>query len=90
MGTPSVGDVVFIHVVADVGRSDFVLCQITSKPYDDSHALSLIYADFSDGGVRRDNFIRIRKLFSANQVLILGIVGHLTSTNLAEVISHMS
>jgi mRNA interferase MazF len=67
MGTPSAGDVVLMPfpysdlskskrrpalVVADVSRGDFVLCQITSKPYDDSHALSLIEADFSDGDPR--------------------------------------
>ena len=40
--------------------------QITSKPYDDSHALSLIEADFSDGGLRRDSFICTGKLFAAN------------------------
>jgi mRNA interferase MazF len=50
----------------------------------------LIEADFSDGGgLRRDSFIRTGKLFTANEVLILGIAGHLTSSKLPEVISHM-
>ena len=55
MGTPEVGVVVLTPfpysdlsrakrrpelVVADVGKGDYVLCQITSKPYDDPHALS--------------------------------------------------
>lgn len=53
------------------------------------HALSLIEADFSDGGLRRDSCIRIGKLFNANQVLILGIVDHLTRSKLAEIISRI-
>jgi len=55
MGTPVAGDVVIIPFpysdlskskhrpaldVADVGRGDYVFSQITSKPYDDPHALS--------------------------------------------------
>jgi mRNA interferase MazF len=77
MGTPVVGDVVLIAfphsdlskskrrpalVVTDVGRGDYVLCQITSKPYDDPHALSLSEVDFSDGGLRRESFVRVGKL----------------------------
>ena len=102
MGTPIVGDAVLIPfpysdlsnskrrpalVVADVGRSDYVLCQITSKPYDDPHALSLTEVDFSEGGLRRESFVRVGKLFTASEVLILGIAGHLTDSKLAEVIS---
>ena len=102
MGTPVVGDVVIIPfpysdlskskhrpalVVADVGRGDYVLSQITSKPYDDTHALSLSEVDFSDGGLRRESFVRVGKLFTANQALILGIAGRLTYSKLAEVIS---
>ena len=60
MGAPSVGDVDIIAfpysdlsqskrrpalVLAGVGRSDFLLCQITSKEYGDSHALSLKESD---------------------------------------------
>jgi mRNA interferase MazF len=57
------------------------------KPYDDSHALTLNEIDLSDGGLRRESFARLGKLFTANEVLILGIAGHLTDSKLAEVIS---
>jgi hypothetical protein len=49
----------------------------------------LIEADFADGGLTGDSFIRIGKLFTANQVLILGIVGHLIGSKLAVFISSM-
>ena len=101
MGTPVVGDVIIVPfpysdlskskhrpalVVADVGRGDYVFSQITSKPYDDPHALSLSEIDFSDGGLRRESFVRVGKLFTANEALILCIAGHLTYSKLAEVI----
>jgi mRNA interferase MazF len=104
MGTPSVGDVVIIPfpysdlsqskrrpalVLAGVGRGDFVLCQITSKQYDDPHALSLNESDFLSGSLRRDSFIRIGKLFTANKTLIAGIAGHLESAKIAEAIEHL-
>lgn len=104
MVTPSVGDVVIIPfpysdlsqskrrpalVLAEVGRGDFLLCQITSKKYDDSHALSLKEADFLSGSIRRDSFIRAAKLFTANEALILGVAGHLKSAKLAEAIVHL-
>ena len=37
-------------VLADVGRGDWVLCQITSKPYADPRAVRLDAADFASGG----------------------------------------
>ena len=104
MGTSSVGDVVIIPfpysdlsqskrrpalVLAGVGRDDFLLCQITSKQYDDSHALSLIESDFLSGSLRRDSFIRIGKLFTANETLIAGIAGHLKSAKIAEAVAHL-
>jgi mRNA interferase MazF len=76
-----------VLVVADVGREDYVLCRITSRPQDDSHALSLSEVHFSGGWLRRENFIRVGKLFTANGFLVLGIAGHLTDSMLAEVIS---
>jgi mRNA interferase MazF len=104
MGTPSVGDVVIIPfpysdlsqskrrpalVLAGVGRGDFLLCQITSKQYDDSHALSLNDSDFISGSLRRDSFIRIGKLFTANEILIAGVAGHLKSAKITEAIAHL-
>jgi mRNA interferase MazF len=104
MGTPLVGDNVIIPfpysdlsqskrrpalVLAGVGRGDFLLCQITSKQYDDSDALSLNEADVLSGGLRRDSFIRIGKLFTANETLIAGVAGHFKSAKIAEVIAHL-
>ncbi len=71
MGAPSVGDVVIIPflysdlskskrrpalVLAEAGRGDFLLCQITSKQYGDINALSLNETDFLSGGLKRESF----------------------------------
>ena len=104
MGAPSVGDVVIIPfpysdlsqskrrpalVLAEVGRGDFLLCQITSKQYDDVNALPLNEADFLSGGIKRDSFIRGAKLFTGSEALILGVAGHLTHSKLSEVIGQL-
>ena len=82
MVAPSVGDAVIIPfpysdlsqskrrpalVLADVGRGDFLLCQITSKEYDDLRALSLKEFDFLSGGINRNSFIRGTKLFTGRR-----------------------
>jgi mRNA interferase MazF len=94
MGAPSVGDVVLVPfpfsdlsqskvrpavVLADVGRSDWLLCQITSNPYGDPNAILLATSDLSSGNLLRTSFARPGKLFTANSALIIRTIGHLTA-----------
>ena len=62
-------------VLADVGRGDFLLCQITSRRYRDSAAIELSDNDFRQGSLQRRSYIRPEKLFTANQTLIEREVG---------------
>ena len=39
-------------VLANVGRGDWILCQITSNPYGDTRAIMLEDANFAAGGLR--------------------------------------
>ncbi|GMQ82889.1 MAG: hypothetical protein BMS9Abin05_2355 [Rhodothermia bacterium] len=93
MATPTVGSVVLVRfpfsdlsdfklrpafVLADVGKDDFLLCQITSRRYEDSGALSLLDDHFSEGSLQRESFIRPEKLFTANETLIEREIGKLT------------
>ena len=57
-------------VLADVGRGDCILCQITSKPYGDPSAIELANAAFTSGSLRVISYARPAKLFTANQSLI--------------------
>ena len=64
MGTLTAGQVVIVHfpfsdltasklrpavVLAEAGRGDWILCQITSKFYGDNKAITLEAADFANG-----------------------------------------
>ncbi|CAN5181319.1 hypothetical protein BH10PLA2_BH10PLA2_29250 [soil metagenome] len=66
MVAPSAGEVVLVPFpfsdlsqskvrlavcLADAGRGDWVLCQITSSPYGDSSAVALDASDFASGGL---------------------------------------
>jgi PemK-like, MazF-like toxin of type II toxin-antitoxin system len=64
-------------VLADVGRGDCILCQITSKPYGDASAIELDDGAFASGSLRVISYARPSKLFTANQNLITSQVGNL-------------
>jgi mRNA interferase MazF len=65
-------------VLASSGRGDWILCQITSKPYGDRSAVQLERASFQTGSLRVTSHARPGKLFTANKDLIFGLVGQLT------------
>jgi len=87
---PSVGSVVLVPfpfsdlsqsklrpavVLADVGRGDWILCQVTSSPYADAKAIRLANSDFEKGSLRVVSYARPGKLFTANQELLVSEVG---------------
>lgn len=74
-------------LLAAVGRGDLVLCQITSNSYGDPLAVRITDADFGEGGFRRESFARPRKLFTANESLVVGAVGHLRREKHRELVS---
>lgn len=92
MGTLAAGQVVIVHfpfsdltasklrpavVLADAGRGDWILCQITSKPYSDARAIKLEDSDFANGSLRLTSFARPGKLFTAHSSLVAGQIGEL-------------
>lgn len=73
-------------VLADAGRDDWVLCQITSNPYGDPNAISLSEESFSEGSLRIASFARPGKLFTASSGLMVGEVGMLKSKAIREMV----
>jgi mRNA interferase MazF len=63
--------------LADAGRGDWVLCQITSNAYGDPDAVPLDAPDFAAGGLLTASFARPGKLFTANRSLVARSVGRL-------------
>ena len=90
MAIPTVGSVVLVPfpfsdlsqskirpalVLAGARRGDWILCQITSKPYADARAIRLEARDFAGGGLELTSYVRPGKLFTANEALMLESVG---------------
>ncbi|MDQ3256606.1 MAG: type II toxin-antitoxin system PemK/MazF family toxin [Acidobacteriota bacterium] len=73
-------------VLADAGKSDFVLCQVTSKAYADARAIELTDASFSTGSLRVVSYARPGKLFTANKSLLVSQVGELTEDALEQIV----
>lgn len=97
MGTPSVGDVVLVRfpfsdlsqsklrpavVLADAGRSDWVLCQVTSNAYGDAAAVLLASSDFAAGSLSTVSYARPGKLFTASESLMTSQAGRLNRATL--------
>jgi len=64
-------------VLAEAGRSDWVLCQITSKSYGDAKAIEIKADSLETGSLRVISYARPGKLFTANDSLIVAQVGTL-------------
>lgn len=73
-------------VLADAGRGDLILCQVTSKSYGDIRAIKLEDSSFSTGSLRVLSYARPGKLFTANRDLILSEVATLQSQSLKQVV----
>ena len=93
MGAPAIGAVVLVPfpfsdlsqtklrpavVLANAGRGDSVLCQVTSNAYVDPLATELPAADFAHGSLQRTSYARPGKLFTANDTLVVRQIGMLT------------
>lgn len=92
MVVPSVGAVILVPfpfsdlshakmrpavVLAEAGRGDWILCQITSNPYGDTKAVTLSDSSFQDGYLHITSYVRPGKLFTSNSSLIVKKVGTL-------------
>jgi mRNA interferase MazF len=74
-------------VLAEAGRGDWILSQITSKSYADAAAVSLRAADFAKGSLQLDSYVRPGKLFTAHQSLLAAEAGRLKAEACEKVIS---
>lgn len=74
-------------ILANVGRGDYILVQVTSNPYGDDLAVELTDDSFQTGSLKRTSYARPGKLFTANESLIERTVGELSATAVAELVS---
>ncbi len=100
MVTPTAGSVVLVPfpfsdlsqskrrpavVLADAERGDWILCQITSKPYADARAVELADGDFQRGTLRLLGYARPAKLFTAHENLFVAEAGVLSAQSLKRI-----
>jgi mRNA interferase MazF len=72
-------------VLANCGRGDWLLCQITSNPYSDARAVQLADSDFRTGSLRVTSYARPLKLFTAHYTLIAIDIGILQEASLKRI-----
>jgi mRNA interferase MazF len=73
-------------VLADAGRNDWILCQITSNPYGDTRAIELLDTSFAKGSLVLKSYARPGKLFTASHSLVTTQVGSLKAAPFKQVI----
>jgi mRNA interferase MazF len=73
-------------VLADAGRDDRVLCQVTSKPYGDDRAVQVDSSAMASGTLRVTSYVRPGKIFTANRGLIVSEFGVLNQESLMRII----
>jgi len=73
-------------VLADVERGDFLLCQVTSKQYNDPRAVQLDRNGLASGLLHVTSYARPGKLFAANQDLISSKIGTLKPEAFTQII----
>ena len=73
-------------VLADAGKGDRVLCQVTSKSYADPNAVEINDTDFSSGSLKVISYARPGKLFTASGNLIAAKVGELKKEAFEQII----
>jgi len=76
-------------VLAKVSHGDLILCQITSNPYSDSTAIKLTAAQFLNGFLERESFVRPGKLFTANEKIIVREIGILLEECRQTIVKHI-
>ena len=73
-------------VLADEGRGDWILCQITSNPYGDPRAIKLVNYSFAAGSLRVVSYARPGKLFTANHDVMVTQVGSLKGEPFTQIV----
>lgn len=73
-------------VLAEAGRGDWILCQITSKSYGDAKAIEVKDDSLETGSLRVISYARPGKLFTANDSLIVNQVGTLKAEKFKQIV----
>ena len=102
MGKPVAGDVVVVPfpqtdlkprklrpalTLVDLPGDDLILCQITTQSRHDGFSISLDHADFSNGQLPLASFIRVNRVFTVDQSVIVRTAGSVNQAKLQGVLA---
>ena len=73
-------------VLTDLRGNDIMICQITSRPTDDTFAQPLLSEDFVSGSLLVDSYIRPLSVFTIDRQIVFRKIGHITSERMNKVI----
>lgn len=73
-------------VLAQAGREDWILCQITSNARIDNRAVEINSKDFAKGSLQKTSYARPNKIFTGHESLITRRVGVLKQEKLEEIV----
>ncbi len=77
-------------VLADAGRGDWLLCQITSQPFGDSSAIEIQANEVGGHGLKITSFARPLKLFTANHALLRSYIGDLNPAKHLQLVTKLT
>lgn len=73
-------------VITTFPNMEVILCQITSQKPIDGYSIKINNSDFADGSLHQESFIRINRIFTADQNIVLYKAGSLQSNLTEEII----
>ncbi|MDO8624964.1 MAG: type II toxin-antitoxin system PemK/MazF family toxin [Candidatus Diapherotrites archaeon] len=65
-------------VLSVLAGSDLILSEITSRPVKDSYFVGLSKDDFASGGLQVESYVRLNKIFTAKDSIVLYNAGRVT------------
>ncbi|MBW4578954.1 MAG: type II toxin-antitoxin system PemK/MazF family toxin [Tildeniella nuda ZEHNDER 1965/U140] len=76
-------------VLAELTRSDFILCLMTSQAANDAYTTLIESSDFETGSLNKTSYAKSNRVFTANEQLIAYKAGNLTPEKTNEVIAKL-
>ena len=76
-------------VLAGVSAGDYVLCQITTKPYESRRVVAIPSLSNSQSGLHSISYARPEKLFTGHESIIVERIGVLTETLVSEIVEEV-
>jgi mRNA interferase MazF len=76
-------------VINQLDGNDLILCAITSQIKLDKYAVAIENNDFASGSLNRNSYVRVNRLFTAENKIIDYKIGHLKPQKITEIINRL-